>query len=219
VQHVHSELRRYFLVLTELLCYLAFPVSLGIAVTADLLVAIVLGPQWDAVVAPLRILCIYSAFYSSQMLIGHLLLWTGRFRANMWCSILAAILLPSGCYFGAQWGLEGVAWAWVVVFPIMNVPAFVISFRAIGIRLIDWLAALMPALVSCLAMMAIVWVVRQLVPDLAAPLQAAVSVAAGAIGYVAVLVLSFPRRVKRMFEFLTVIRGSGSVPGEAALTS
>ena len=107
VQHLHSELRRYFLVLTELLCYLALPVSFGMAVTADLVVAIVLGPQWDAVVAPLRILCLYAAFYSSQVLISHLLLWTGRFRANMWCSVLAAVLLPLGFYVGTRWGLDG----------------------------------------------------------------------------------------------------------------
>jgi teichuronic acid exporter len=217
VQHLQAELRRYFLILTELLCYFALPISLGIAVTADVLVGLVLGPQWDAVVTPLRILCIYSAVYSSQVLIGHLLLWTGRFRANMWCSILAAILLPIGCYIGSQWGLSGVAWAWVVVFPVMNLPAFVIAFRAAGVRTHEWFGALLPALVGCIAMMAAVAAVRSALPrELSLAVTAIVAIASGAMVYTGTLLLLFRSRLLRMREFLSVIRRDGSPLAPAA---
>jgi O-antigen/teichoic acid export membrane protein len=150
VQDRRDELRRYFLILTELLAYLTLPVSFGIAVTADLLVRIVLGPQWDAVVVPLQVLCLYAAFYSCQILNAHVLLWTGQFRANMWLNVLAAVLLPIAFYIGAQGGLPGVAWSWVVAFPLVNVPAFVIGFRTIRIGLGAWVNAIWPALGACL---------------------------------------------------------------------
>lgn len=214
VQHRQHELRRYFLVLTELLSYLALPVSFGIAVTADLIVGLVLGNQWHAVIAPLRVLCIYAAFYSAQVLIGHLLLWTGRFRANMWCSVLAAVILPTGFYVGAQWGLVGVAWAWVVAFPLANVPAFVIAFRAIGMTTRQWLGAMKAALVACALMVAVVLGLRAILPaGVALSIELGVSVAAGAAVYAAVLFLLFRRRVIAQWEFVRVIR-SGKAPLE-----
>lgn len=212
VQHSQHELRRYFLILTELLCCLTLPVAFGMIVTADLVVALVLGPQWDAVVVPLRILSLYAAFYSCQVLVGHVLLWTGRFRANMWCSVLAAALLPPGFYFGAQWGLAGIAWAWVVLFPLANLPAFVIAFRVIRINVRAWLGAVSPALAACLVMAAAVVVLRMaLPPSLPLPIDIAACVLAGATVYIAVMLLGFRARIRAMWEFLRVIRSSAPV--------
>lgn len=221
VQHSREELRRYFLTLTELLCYLSLPVSFGTALIADLLVEVVLGDQWGAVTAPLRILCIYAAFYASQVLVGHLLLWTGRFRANMWCSILAATLMPAGFYLGARaGGLEGVAWALVFVFPIVNLPAFVISFRAIGISAWRWFGAFAPALSSSAVMVAAVIAVRLALPDeLPAIVAALVCVTAGAVVYVAALFILFRLRMLAMWNFLKAIRGGESSSAQAASTA
>jgi len=207
VQDRPGELRRYFLILTELLAYLTLPVSFGIAVTADLLVRIVLGPQWDAVVVPLQVLCLYAAFYSCQILNAHVLLWTGQFRANMWLNVLAAVLLPIAFYIGARGGLPGVAWSWVIAFPLVNVPAFIISFRTIRIGIGAWLNAIWPALSACLAMCGAVLALRGVLPEaLPAPVQAAYSVAAGALVYVAVLWWFFRRRVLAVVDFLRLIR-------------
>jgi len=209
VQDRRDQLRRYFLILTELLAYLTLPVSFGIAVTADLLVRIVLGPQWDAVVVPLQVLCLYAAFYSCQILNAHVLLWTGQFRANMWLNVLAAVLLPIAFYIGAQGGLPGVAWSWVIAFPLANVPAFVIGFRTIRIGLRAWVKAIWPALAASLAMYAAVLALRGALPDaMPAPVQAALSVAAGGLVYAAVLWGFFRRRVVAVVDFLRLIRSA-----------
>jgi teichuronic acid exporter len=217
VQHRQDELRRYFLVLTEMLCYVALPVSIGTAVTADLVVAIVLGPQWDAVVAPLRILCLYSAFYSCQVLVAHLLLWTGRFRANMWCNILAGVALPVGFYVGARWGLPGVAWVWVIGYAIVTLPALLISFRAISINTWQWLHAYVPALVGCAVMAAAVIALRLVLPaTLPLPFYAAACILVGAAAYVGVVLLLFRRRLAMVWDFLKVIRSTDAVAGDAS---
>jgi O-antigen/teichoic acid export membrane protein len=214
VQHLQHELRRYFLVLTELLSYLALPVSFGIAVTADLVVAIVLGPQWTAVVVPLQILCIYAAFYSCQVLIGHLLLWTGRFRANMWCSVLAATVMPLGFYVGSRWGLVGIAWVWVIGFPLVNLPAFVISCRAINISGWHWLNAFVPALVGCAALVAAVLATRAVLPStLPLPIYTVACVGVGMATYVATLLLFFRKRLLAVRAFLYVLRRKDATGG------
>jgi teichuronic acid exporter len=213
VQDRREELRRYFLILTELLAYLTLPVSFGLAVTADLVVRIVLGPQWDAVVVPLQILCFYAAFVSCQVLNVHVLLWTGQFRANMWLNVLAAVVLPIAFYVGAQQGpqqgLQGVAWAWVIAFPLVNVPAFLIAFRTIQIGLGAWVNAIWPALAACLAMSGTVLALRAAMPgSLPTPVAAACSVAAGGAVYAAVLWLFFRRRVLAVVDFLRLIRAT-----------
>jgi teichuronic acid exporter len=207
VQSKPEELRRYFLVLTELVSLLTLPISVGLALTADYAVRIVLGPQWEAVVVPLRILCIYAGLYTSQLLIGPVLMWTGQFRANMWCSVLAGIGLPLGFLVGTQWGLEGVAWAWSVVFPLVNLPAMVIGFRTISAGFGAWLRALTPAAVSCAALAAALLGSRAALPDdTSVALAAVLAVAAGAIGYLAALWLLFRRRVMAMLAFLRALR-------------
>jgi teichuronic acid exporter len=207
VQSQPAELRRYFLVLTELVAYVTLPISIGIALTADYAVAIVLGPQWQAVVMPLRILCLYAAFYTSQLLIGSVLMWTGQFRANMWCSVLAGIVLPLAFLVGTKWGLEGVAWAWSIAFPLANLPAMVISFRTIQIGFGAWLGSLLPAAVSCLGLSAALVAVRIALPaDTPVGLAAALACAAGAIAYLATLWLGFRSRALSMLEFLRSLR-------------
>jgi teichuronic acid exporter len=195
VQSSPTELRRYFLVLTELVAYLTLPISIGLALTADLAVRIVLGPQWDAVVLPLRILCVYAAMYTSQMLI-----------------VLAGIGLPLGFLVGTQWGLPGVAWAWSIVFPLVNLPAMVISFRTLRAGFGDWLLALAPAATACAGLAAALIAVRIALPDgTPVALETALAVGAGAIGYLLVLALLFTRRVLAMWRFLKALR-SGRTP-------
>jgi len=208
VQTRPHELRRYFLALTELMGYVALPVSFGIAATSDLIVKTVLGPQWDAVVAPLRILCLYTAFYSSQVMLGHVLMWTGRFRANMWCNVLTAIVLPVAFYLGSRWGLAGIAWGWVVGFPLANLPNFVIAFRIIQIDAWKWVGAIAPALLGCVVMVAAVAIVRMNLPSsMGVPAQLVVSVVTGASVYSLVLVTFFGRRLRRAYEYFSMVRG------------
>jgi O-antigen/teichoic acid export membrane protein len=207
VQDRPAELRRYFLILTELLAYLTLPVSFGLAVTADLVVRIVLGPQWDAVVVPLQLLCFYAALYSCQVLNSHVLLWTGQFRANMWLNVLAAVLLPVAFFIGAQRGLEGVAWAWVIAFPLSTAPAFVMAFRTIQIGMGAWVNAIWPALGACLAMSGAVLALRGVLPDaVPAPVEAAFSVSVGGLVYAAVLWWFFRRRVLAAVDFLRLVK-------------
>jgi O-antigen/teichoic acid export membrane protein len=208
VQQKPTELRRYFLLLTEFLTIVTFPISIGLAATADLLVPLVLGPNWHAVTAPLRLLCIYSAYLSSQTLTSHILLWTGRFRINMWCTIFAMGTMPLALLAAVRYGgLYGVAWAWALIFPIINIPSMVCAFRAIRISALEWLDALKPAIVSCAFMLAAVFTVRIMLPKtFPAPVVAAISVVIGAVIYPASAWFLFRSRVNALIDVARAIR-------------
>lgn len=207
VQARTPELRRYFLLLTELITLATFPMAIGLALTADLLLPLVLGDKWIAVVAPLQILCIYSAFLSSQTLISHVLMWTGQFRTQMWCSVLAGVVMPLVLLAAARFGIEGIAWTWTLVFPIVSVPAFYFAFRTIRISSRDWIASLTPAAVGCMVMIAAVILLRSVLPATTSPWTPAVaSVACGALAYPLTLWFLFAARVRAMYAFALSLR-------------
>jgi len=214
VQDRPEELRRYFLLLTEALTILAFPVTIGFALLADMLVPLILGDQWFAVVAPLRWLCLYSAFLSSQTLVSHVLVWTGQFRVNMWCSILAGVTIPLALLVAVRFGLEGIGMAWALVFPLVSVPACFFAFRTIRISVWDWLDSLWPATVGCVAMTIAVLSVRTVVsPALPLGGQTAIAIATGALVYPAVLWFFFSRRVRTMIDLAMSLRSRPAAGG------
>ncbi|MGQ0384098.1 MAG: lipopolysaccharide biosynthesis protein [Gammaproteobacteria bacterium] len=207
VQDRPDQLRRYFLLLTEFFTLIAFPAAFGLALVADLLVPLALGEQWHAVVAPLRWLCVFAAFYASQMMLSHVLLWTGQFRINMWCSVLGAVSIPVALLFAVQNGLEAVAIAWVVVFPLADLPAFYFAFRTIRIGLRDWAGAIAPALAASALMAAGVALARMIVPaDWPPAARVAAAVATGAMAYPAALALLFRARMAAMIRFASSLR-------------
>ncbi len=213
VQDRQEELRRYFLLLTEFLAYLMLPVSAGMALTADLFVPLFLGDQWHTVVAPLRILCLYVAFFASMSLVSHLMLWTGQFRANMWCTFLTAALLPAAFWFSVDGGLVAIAWTWAIVYPLSNIPPLILGFRTIRINVWVWLAALLPAACACAAMSVAVLALRSALPPATATIgELAVSVAGGALVYCAVLWVVFR---SRLLAIVDLVRGRGAARDSA----
>ncbi|HZF16516.1 MAG TPA: lipopolysaccharide biosynthesis protein [Steroidobacteraceae bacterium] len=215
VQHDRAQLRRYFFVLTEVIALLAIPSAVGLALVAEPLVALALGPQWAAVVAPLRILCAAAAFTAVQVLVSHVLMWTGRFRANMWCTFLAAAALPGALYFGAGFSVAGVAWAMAIGLPIVNLPAIVIAARIMQASPRLWLRALLPAILCSAAMAAGVLAEQSTIArGLSTALSLTVQIATGAAIYVAALLIFYRERVLALVAF---VRGTPAAsPVEAS---
>jgi teichuronic acid exporter len=210
-QSDQTLLRRYFLLLTEGLSYLALPIATGIALTADTIVAVLFGEQWLDAANPLRILCGYVAFHVMQMLAPHVIMWTGHFRAIMWLNLFALAVLPPAFLVGIQWGLVGVAWAWVIAYPIAMLPALILSNRLLGISWLQFVAPMGPALVACGAMIATVMMVDRAFDMEAWSNQSQLVARAliGAVAYAAVLALVFRARVTRI---AAVVRGSALEP-------
>ncbi|HVY80275.1 MAG TPA: lipopolysaccharide biosynthesis protein [Steroidobacteraceae bacterium] len=220
VQRSRAELRRYFLLLTEFLAYLTLPMSIGLALVADLAVRLALGPKWGDAVGPLRLLCLYAAFQGCQILIAHVLTWTGQFRALMWCTVLAGVVLPLGFLIAVHHGLEGVALVWAVVYPLVNIPPLILGFRTIDISYRDWFGSLKPAGIACAAMsMAVLLARLVLPPDLPVAVSLTVVVGLGALVYAATLWFGFHARVRAIIEFVNVARGRPSTTGAAVVAS
>jgi O-antigen/teichoic acid export membrane protein len=191
--------------LTEGLSYITMPMSVGLMLTADSFVHVALGPQWETAILPLRILGLYVIMNASQMLFSHVILWTGAYRAYMWLSLLSVVIVPSSMLIGAPWGLGGVAWAWVLSYPLTTVPALLVAHRILGLNAREFFGVLRPAATGCAVMAAAVVLVRWLLPDWPHGAKLAAQVATGAATYVAVMLAVFGPRVGAIYR---LIRGS-----------
>src|SRR5438046_3955237 len=100
-------LRRYLLGLTEGLALVTFPISVGLALVADLFVLTVLGEQWRPAIMPLRLLGLYGGFRSILNLLPSMLIATGRARLNMQFNLFVAASLPPMVYLGPRRGPPG----------------------------------------------------------------------------------------------------------------
>jgi PST family polysaccharide transporter len=203
IQTDRISLRRYFLMLTEAISYLTFPMSFGLALTADDLVLFALGDKWTAVILPLQILCLYVAMNTGQVLLAHVLMWTGRFRATMWLTLYCVAVLPLCFYLGLPYGIPGVAWGWVVGFPVSVIPAFILVFRILDITWRTYGETLRPALLACLIMSSLVLLLRQVLPETwPHASRLAFQVGLGALTYCAVMLTLFRSRVASLYRII-----------------
>ncbi|MGE0581105.1 MAG: lipopolysaccharide biosynthesis protein [Steroidobacteraceae bacterium] len=211
VQRSPESLRRYFLMLTELVAYLAFPAAAGLALVADSLIHVVLGTKWVAAIEPLRILCLYAAGYAAQLLSSHVLMWTGQFRANMWLTLLSAAGLPLAFWLGASQGVAGVAWAWAIAFPLFSLPGLIMALRTAKTPFAAFLGALAPAASGCLVMGAAVELLRRFGPfafDSLAGLSAQILV--GVVVYAASMWLLYAARLRTLAGAMRGLRAATS---------
>src|SRR2546430_10945398 len=211
-----SALRRYLLGLTEGLALVTFPVSVGLALVADVFVLTVLGERWRPAIVPLRLLGLYGGFRSIINLLPQMLIATGHAKLNMKLNVLTAIALPVVLYLGARWaGITGVALGWVIGYPLITIPSFFRhTLRILDMRAPDYLRALCPAGSAAAGIAVAVLPIRAIIPDTwSGWLQLSVEVLAGAVAYVAVLLVAHRARMARVAtHVLDLWRASRPVP-------
>lgn len=196
VQGDPPALRRYVLRITEGIALVTFPVALGLALVAREFVLAVLGPQWEATVAPLRWLAAYAAVRSITPLLPQVLQIIGEARFEMWRMVAAAIVLPAGFYLsGQRWGTVGLAGAWVLLDPLLAVPLYRRVFARTGLSARAYLGALWPALSGTALMAAAVLTVGAVGGAWPAGTRFAVDVLAGTTTYGLACLLLHRRRI------------------------
>jgi O-antigen/teichoic acid export membrane protein len=208
VQTNKAELRRYLLGLTEVLSFLTVPASIGIALIADYLVPVVLGPKWQGAIGPLRLLGIFIAVRCLAEIPPKLLNATGDTRFTMWAAIGSAIVMPIAFLIGSRWGASGIAAAWVVAYPPMMAPIYYKAFRKTETRVKEYFSAVTPALSASVIMAAIILLTRMVAPVGSHSIMTlSLLVIAGILSYAGALFIFFRRRVARVVRAVRNIRG------------
>lgn len=207
--------RRYYLIIVELLSLAVMPLMLGLAIVAPQAVLLILGPKWTAVARPLQWLSLFMIVRVLGVLAEQVLVSQRLTRFTMRMSILSLVIMPVTFFLAAHWnGPNGVASAWIAMSPLTIVPLLVILLRSIKLPLRKYAAALFPSLAGSAVMCLSVLALRQWVLPVAwSPrITLAVQVAAGGAAYVAILLAFFREKGLRYVRFLQDMRKGKNAP-------
>ncbi len=209
VQQDVVSLRRYFLLAHEALAFAIFPVTIGILLVGQDFVPVVLGDRWLAMVAPLRVLALYVTLHTLSTLPPQLLVIRGHAKFMARVSTSGLIVLPLSFYIGGrQWGMMGIAYAWLLVYPIIVAVTYQRALREIALSWRALFGSIWPAASGVVVMAITVLAARAaLVGSIARPALLAVEVLVGASAYVAMCVTVHAARLRVLRDVVRGARG------------
>ena len=204
-----GALRRYLRVLTEGLSLITLPATIGMALVAGDFVNLLFRAKWQSAIAPLEILAYYASFRCIVTLLPSILNVTGESRFVMRTTQFALVLMPTAFYVGSWWGPAGIAYGWVIAYPIVAIILYRRTFRRINMSWREYLGAIQPSATGCLVMLAAVEILKHVLFQGVPPLARLTGeVLTGATAYIIALAALHRDRLSVFWEFLKSLRNS-----------
>jgi O-antigen/teichoic acid export membrane protein len=176
-----------FLKAVRLILLIALPFYFGLAMTADPLVRTVLGPKWVETIPLVRLLAWAMPFLTLQILFQPASNALGRAGLSLRVAMTGALILPLCFLTGIHFGIVGLAWAWLIGFPILAAATVAMALPAIGASLAGLGRAIAPGLAASSVMAAAVLGLDHALPAMAPPARLAALVAFGGATYFGLL--------------------------------
>ena len=189
IQSDANAVRWNFLKAMRLILLVTAPLYLGLAVTAEPLVAALLAPKWQGMVPYVQLLAFAMPFITMQILFSPVTNALGRPRIAVWSALCGAIIFPAAFVIGSGHGVIGLAWAWLGAAPLLLLATALISRPVTGVGLTDIARAALPGLSCALLMAALVAALDTLTPVGSWPALARLVglVGAGGVSYAALI--------------------------------
>ncbi len=137
VQNDRPKLAEAYARATALVAMITLPLSAVLFALAPEIVRMLLGPHWDSVVTPFRILVMVLVFRTSYKMSDSLARATGAVYRRAWRQWLYAGAVFLGAWLGHFWGTPGVAVGVAAAIVLNFVLMFQLSMKLTGV---SWLA-------------------------------------------------------------------------------
>jgi O-antigen/teichoic acid export membrane protein len=161
VQKDAPKLQRYYLRMVGMVAFITFPLFLGLFLVADSAVHLFLTDKWSPMIIPLKILCIVSCLRAVETMNAPLILAKGKPNIIMYNNLLQAIVLPISFYIGAKYGLEGLSYAWLIIWPILFAIITYQTLKLIGLSFTDYFSEMKQVIVGTVVMVILVMIVQR----------------------------------------------------------
>lgn len=186
----------------RLLLLISCPIYLGMAVTAEPLVETLFGEKWLEMAPFVSILALAMPFMTLQVMFAPVSNALGRPGITARVAGVGAVLMPAAFLIGIQFGAIGLAWAWLLAFPILTMVTARLAGGPMGLRAIDLIRAAAPGL-GCAALMALaVMAISLALPPIAAILRLAILVPTGGVAFLAALMLCARGTVNELVQLV-----------------
>lgn len=147
IQDDDERFRRAYVRACMLTGLITFPVMAGLGVVADPLIRAVLGQRWIPTIPIFQILSVVGLMQSVLTTVGIIYQAKGRTDWMFRLSVFTLCVCVSAFVIGVHFGTMGVAWAYALAnWGILFIPCFAFPFRLIGLKMRDFVVALLPQL-------------------------------------------------------------------------
>jgi O-antigen/teichoic acid export membrane protein len=211
IQNERERVQLAFLKTVRLIMLIALPFYLGLAVTAEPLVVTLLGVKWAGAAPLVPVLACAMPLTTLQILFAPATNALGRERLAVRVGITGAVVMPAAFLIGLNWGIIGLAWAWLGGMAALLAATVAISLPALGIRPSELARALAPGLGASLAMAAAVKALDALLPALGQAERLVALVPFGAAVYGGLLFLFARPLVEEMLMLVRPPRAARTV--------
>ncbi len=149
-QGEHAQFARYFLGIVEMVASLCLPLVLGIALFADEIVRIWLGPRWAECADLFRLLAVAAAIGAINNPLGWLLISTGRTQRFRQLGVVNSSLIVLAFVLGLPHGARGVALAYSIATGVLMLPTWWFATHGTPVQLLNVARRIAPPLLACL---------------------------------------------------------------------
>jgi O-antigen/teichoic acid export membrane protein len=189
MQKDRDKVARSFCTAVRLLLLVACPIYFGMAVAAEPLIATLFGAKWLAMAPFVSILALAMPFMTLQVMFAPVSNALGRPGLTARISAIGAVIMPGAFLVGIGFGAVGLAWAWLLAYPLYTAITARLAGGAMGLKLADLIRAVAPGVGAAAMMAVLVYGVDAALPPLRSPVRLAALVGAGGIAYAAILLL------------------------------
>jgi PST family polysaccharide transporter len=138
----------------------AFPAMLGLLVTAQEVVPVVYGRQWQPAVPILQVLCFVGLIQSIATTVGWIYMARGATGLMFKWAAFATTVVCCAFLIGIRWGALGVAISYALAMAVLVIPGFAVPFRLISLPVRSLLGATRSAIVGATLMATAVCAIR-----------------------------------------------------------
>lgn len=204
IQQDRSLVAAGFAKSVRLIMLVAMPFSLGLALTAEPLVLTMLGPKWAQTIPVIHILGFAMPFVTLHILYAPATSALGRPSIAACVSAAGVLIMPVAYLIGVRHGAIGMAYAWLIGFPLLTLAATLFSLPVIGLSAGALLRALAPSVLAGGVMALAVTGADMMLSPLPPAIRLVLLVAAGGASYA--LALLFTGRAV-IAELIALVRG------------
>jgi PST family polysaccharide transporter len=165
IQNEPARLKSVFYEVTQLQSIVAFPIFLGVLAVAPETVRFLYGDRWLASIPVVQLLMLVGLIRSASYIYSSIFRSGGKpsWRLGLWS--LTAVLNVVGFLVVVRLGIVAVAASYVFVSYFL-MPLYILMVRKlINVSLLTLLAQYVPAVISSLAMIAVVFGIKYLLGD------------------------------------------------------
>lgn len=142
------RLRSAFRRTTTVMCVVAWPCQVLIAVTAPELVPGILGEQWQEAVVPTQIMTVFGCYFIIGAIIGACLRGMGLVFIQVVFQVVRVALVTAAVWIGTEYGVTGAAVGALIAITGSFLFTFIVTERYIRLSPAGWWHAVRSALLA-----------------------------------------------------------------------